>query len=160
IEHQLYRVDAARDDVFGLEYDAVRPATNTRQNPVIAHLCSDIQVHLPASNRRALLPRESILGRRIAANNRSDVNRRMTSEVIRHLQAYARMGHMREAWPNPAFLEMLGIELPIIQAPMAGSQLSAMTIAVCEAGGLGSLPCAMLTAEQVRSELTAIRRQT
>ena len=40
--------------------------------------------------------------------------------------------------------ELLGIELPIIQAPMAGVQGSALAIAVSNAGGLGSLPCAML----------------
>ncbi len=35
--------------------------------------------------------------------------------------------------------QLLGIELPIIQAPMAGVQGSALTIAVSNAGGLGSL---------------------
>ncbi len=56
--------------------------------------------------------------------------------------------------------ELLGIELPIIQAPMAGVQRSALAIAVSNAGGLGSLPCAMLTPEGMRQELTAIRQQT
>ncbi len=37
--------------------------------------------------------------------------------------------------------DLLGIELPIIQAPMAGSQGSALAVAVSNAGGLGSLPC-------------------
>jgi nitronate monooxygenase len=41
---------------------------------------------------------------------------------------------------------MLGIELPIIQAPMAGVQGSELAIAVAECGALGSLPCAMLDA--------------
>jgi nitronate monooxygenase len=54
----------------------------------------------------------------------------------------------------------LGIELPIIQAPMAGVQGSALAIAVCDAGGLGSLPCAMLTPDAMRSELTAIISHT
>jgi nitronate monooxygenase len=54
----------------------------------------------------------------------------------------------------------LGIELPIIQAPMAGAQASAMAIAVSKAGGLGSLPCAMLTPEGLRKELEAITAQT
>ncbi|MES2993322.1 MAG: nitronate monooxygenase [Pseudomonadota bacterium] len=54
----------------------------------------------------------------------------------------------------------LGTELPVIQAPMAGAQASAMAIAVCNAGGLGSLPCAMLSPEQMRTELSAIRAQT
>ena len=56
--------------------------------------------------------------------------------------------------------ELLGIDLPIIQAPMAGVQGSAMTIAVSNAGGLGSLPCAMLTLDVLRGELQAITTQT
>ena len=56
--------------------------------------------------------------------------------------------------------ELLGIELPIIQAPMAGVQGSALAIAVSNAGGLGSLPCAMLTPEALRTELAAVREQT
>lgn len=56
--------------------------------------------------------------------------------------------------------ELFGIELPIIQAPMAGAQGSAMAIAVSNAGGLGSLPCAMLAPEAMRKELEAIRAQT
>jgi nitronate monooxygenase len=55
---------------------------------------------------------------------------------------------------------LLGIELPIIQAPMAGAQGSALTIAVCNAGGLGSLPCAMLGLDAMRKELAAICAQT
>jgi len=57
-------------------------------------------------------------------------------------------------------MSFLGSELPLIQAPMAGVQLSALTIAVCKAGGLGSLPCAMLTVEAMRKELAAIRAAT
>jgi nitronate monooxygenase len=55
---------------------------------------------------------------------------------------------------------LLGIDLPIIQAPMAGAQGSAMAIAVSNAGGLGSLPCAMLDAEGLRRELAAVRAGT
>ena len=55
---------------------------------------------------------------------------------------------------------LLGIELPIIQAPMAGSQGSALAIAVSNAGGLGSLPCAMLGPDQIRAELKAITAAT
>jgi nitronate monooxygenase len=55
---------------------------------------------------------------------------------------------------------LLGIELPIIQAPMAGSQGSALAIAVSNAGGLGSLPTAMLDLTQLRSELETIAAQT
>lgn len=56
--------------------------------------------------------------------------------------------------------ELFGISLPIVQAPMAGVQGSAMVVAVSNSGGLGSLPCAMLTLEALRSELDAITAQT
>ena len=55
---------------------------------------------------------------------------------------------------------LLNIELPIIQAPMAGVQASALAVAVSNAGGLGSLPAAMLTLDNLRSELQAITAQT
>src|SRR5690606_37720583 len=55
---------------------------------------------------------------------------------------------------------ILGTELPLIQAPMAGVQDSALAIAVCKAGGLGSLPCAMLDMPSLRSELVRIRANT
>src|SRR5437764_5192578 len=55
---------------------------------------------------------------------------------------------------------LLGVELPIIQAPMAGVQGSALAIAVSNAGGLGSLPCAMLGQDALRAELTTIHQQT
>lgn len=56
--------------------------------------------------------------------------------------------------------QLLGIELPIIQAPMAGVQASALAVAVSNAGGLGSLPCAMLAVDGIRKELAAIKAQT
>src|SRR3954451_14632299 len=56
--------------------------------------------------------------------------------------------------------DLLGIELPIIQAPMAGAQASAMAGAVSNAGGLGSIGCATLGSEALRKELTAIKAQT
>jgi len=56
--------------------------------------------------------------------------------------------------------QLLGIELPIIQAPMAGVQGSALAVAVSNAGGLGSLPCALLSGDAMRGELAAIAAQT
>lgn len=56
--------------------------------------------------------------------------------------------------------QLLGIELPIIQAPMAGVQDHRLAVAVCNAGGLGSLPAAMLSLEALRTELTALQAQT
>ena len=63
-------------------------------------------------------------------------------------------------WPNDRFIKLCGIELPIIQAPMAGSALSDMVVAVSQAGGLGSLACALLSVEHARKELETIRRRT
>jgi len=63
-------------------------------------------------------------------------------------------------WPDRRFLELASIDLPIIQAPMAGANDSAMVVQVCNAGGLGSLPCAMLDTETVRSEILNIRKRT
>lgn len=57
------------------------------------------------------------------------------------------------------FAAKFGIEHPIIQAPMAGAQDAALAIAVCKAGGLGSLPCALLSYEQTRSEVQRIRAE-
>jgi len=56
--------------------------------------------------------------------------------------------------------ELLGIDLPLIQAPMAGVQGSALAVAVSNAGGLGSLPCALLKPDEIEAELAIIRAQT
>ena len=56
--------------------------------------------------------------------------------------------------------KLLGIDLPVIQAPMAGVQSSALAIAVSNAGGLGSLPCAMLSVDAMRTELAQIKAAT
>lgn len=53
-----------------------------------------------------------------------------------------------------------GLQFPLIQAPMAGAQGSAMAIAVCQAGGLGSLPGAMLSLEALQAELITITSAT
>ena len=48
---------------------------------------------------------------------------------------------------------------PLIQAPMAGAQGSALALAVCQAGGLGSLPAAMLSPQALQAELEVLRQQ-
>ncbi|MDX1711492.1 MAG: nitronate monooxygenase family protein [Rhodovibrionaceae bacterium] len=63
-------------------------------------------------------------------------------------------------WPDNRLTDLLGIELPIVQAPMAGSGSAELAIAVAEAGGLGSLPCAMLDADGIREQVAAIRQRT
>ncbi|HCX82736.1 MAG: 2-nitropropane dioxygenase [Curvibacter sp. RIFCSPHIGHO2_12_FULL_63_18] len=59
--------------------------------------------------------------------------------------------------PNPSFL---GTALPLIQAPMAGVQGHALAAAVCHAGGLGSIPAAMLSLDALRTELTQLTALT
>jgi nitronate monooxygenase len=56
--------------------------------------------------------------------------------------------------------ELLAIDSPVIQAPMAGSSGRALAVAVSEAGGLGSLPCVMLGLADIKVEVAAIREQT
>ena len=59
-----------------------------------------------------------------------------------------------------ALAKRLGLSHPLIQAPMAGVQLHALTVAVSEAGALGSLPAAMRTPAALRDEMQAIRAKT
>ncbi|MFT7688850.1 MAG: nitronate monooxygenase [Candidatus Azotimanducaceae bacterium] len=56
--------------------------------------------------------------------------------------------------------KIFDISLPLIQSPMAGAQDSELCIAVSEAGGLGSLPCAMLSSEEIDEEVKKIREKT
>ena len=56
--------------------------------------------------------------------------------------------------------DLFGIALPIVQAPMAGVQAGALAVAVSNAGGLGSLPCALLGRESIEAELEQIRTQS
>ena len=63
-------------------------------------------------------------------------------------------------WHDNRIRNLLRIELPIIQAPMAGVAFSEMVIGVSEAGGLGSLACALLTADQIIEEVKIIRQKT
>ncbi len=48
---------------------------------------------------------------------------------------------------------------PLLQAPMAGAQGAALALAVCAAGGVGSLPAAMLSPESLKAELQVMREQ-
>ncbi len=62
-------------------------------------------------------------------------------------------------WPDRRLLELFRIELPIVQAPMAGAIDAALAIAVARAGGLGSLPCAMLSPDKAREQVNIVRQQ-
>jgi nitronate monooxygenase len=63
-------------------------------------------------------------------------------------------------WTDRRIIDLLGIEHPILLAPMAGSGAAELAIAVAEAGGLGDLPCAMSSPEQIRSDLGVFRQRT
>lgn len=64
---------------------------------------------------------------------------------------------MKKAIMKEDLRALLGVKLPLIQAPMAGVQGSRLAIAVGQAGALGSLPCAMLGADALRTELQALQ---
>lgn len=54
----------------------------------------------------------------------------------------------------------LGMDHPIVLAPMAGPGTAELAIAVSEAGGLGSLPCAMLSPEHIKAQVQIIQQRT
>ncbi|MEW6255182.1 MAG: nitronate monooxygenase [Pseudomonadota bacterium] len=61
--------------------------------------------------------------------------------------------------PSTRFTDLVGISLPLIQAPMIGPKPE-LARAASAAGALGSLGCASMTADQVRAEAAAIRAVT
>lgn len=63
-------------------------------------------------------------------------------------------------WSDRRALDLFAIEHPLLLAPMAGSGGSALAIAVARAGGLGSIPCASISAQTVESEVSAFRTAT
>ncbi|MFG1346351.1 nitronate monooxygenase family protein [Xanthobacter autotrophicus DSM 431] len=60
-------------------------------------------------------------------------------------------------WADRRILELFGIQLPILLGPMAGAGTPELAIAVARAGGLGALPCAQYTAEQLVAAVAAFR---
>jgi len=60
-------------------------------------------------------------------------------------------------WPDRRFLDLVGSEHPIVQAPMAGAGGVELCIAASVGGALGSLPCAMLSPQQVREQVAEVR---
>ncbi len=63
-------------------------------------------------------------------------------------------------WPHRRLLDLFGIAVPLVQAPMASATDPDMVVAVCEAGGLGSLPCGAISPAQVREQVKAVRART
>lgn len=60
-------------------------------------------------------------------------------------------------WRDRRLLDLFGIEAPIVQAPMAGAQDAALAIAASKGGGLGSIPCALLSVDAVRGQVAQYR---
>src|SRR6476659_999481 len=63
-------------------------------------------------------------------------------------------------WRDTRLLDLFGIERPIVAAPMANFAGIDMAVAVAEAGGLGSLPCAALSPDQIRAGVAAFRARS
>jgi nitronate monooxygenase len=62
-------------------------------------------------------------------------------------------------WPDRRFLDLVGVEHPIIQAPMANAGGADLCIGAAEGGALGSLPCGMLSPDQLRAQVAAVRER-
>jgi nitronate monooxygenase len=71
------------------------------------------------------------------------------------------LGIDAEYWPlvmaRRRFLDLTGAAVPIVQAPMAGASGPALAIAALRAGAVGSLPCALLTPDQLRQQVAEVR---
>jgi len=63
-----------------------------------------------------------------------------------------------QAWPDRRLLDLLKLEIPIVQAPMAGSDSVALARTVSSTGALGSLACPLLSPDQVREAVRALRQ--
>jgi nitronate monooxygenase len=63
-------------------------------------------------------------------------------------------------WPNRRLLDLFRIEHPIVLAPMAGAMDVDLAVAVADAGGLASLPFAMLSVDQARVQIADFRART
>jgi nitronate monooxygenase len=62
-------------------------------------------------------------------------------------------------WPDRRLIELFKTEFPIVLAPMAGAMDAELVIAAAQGGALGSLPCAMLSAEKAREQVNIIRQR-
>jgi nitronate monooxygenase len=62
-------------------------------------------------------------------------------------------------WPDRRIIDLFKTEFPIVLAPMAGAMDAELVIAVAQGGALGSLPCALLTAEKAREQVGIIRQR-
>jgi nitronate monooxygenase len=61
-------------------------------------------------------------------------------------------------WPDRRVVDLLGIEHPLVLAPMAGLGTVELAASVCAGGGLGSLGCVGLQPETVMERVDKLRR--
>jgi nitronate monooxygenase len=64
------------------------------------------------------------------------------------------------SWPERRLLDLLASEHPIIAAPMANAGGVELCVAAIAGGAVGSLPCAMLTPDQMHEQIAAVRSRT
>ena len=62
-------------------------------------------------------------------------------------------------WPDRRIIDLFKTEFPIVLAPMAGVMDAELVIAAAQGGALGSLPCAMISAEKAREQVNIIRQR-
>src|SRR4051812_10868034 len=62
-------------------------------------------------------------------------------------------------WPDRRLIDLFKTEFPIVLAPMAGVMDADLVVAAAQGGALGSLPCAMLSAEKAREQVNIIRQR-
>ncbi len=62
-------------------------------------------------------------------------------------------------WPDHRIIELFKTEFPIVLAPMAGVMDTDLVVAAALGGALGSLPCAMISAEKAREQVNIIRQR-
>jgi nitronate monooxygenase len=62
-------------------------------------------------------------------------------------------------WPDRRLLDLFKTEFPIVLAPMAGIMDADLVIAAAQGGALGSLPCAMISVEKAREQISIIRQR-
>src|SRR5690349_22384483 len=62
-------------------------------------------------------------------------------------------------WPDRRIIDLFKTEFPIVLAPMAGIMDAELVIAAAQGGALGSLPCAMITAEKAREQINIVRQR-
>lgn len=62
-------------------------------------------------------------------------------------------------WPDRRLLDLFGIEVPIVQAPMAGAQDADIMIGAAQGGALASLACALISVEKAREQVNVVRQR-